>query len=73
MTYRVAVKGVWPDLTPAGNPRNVFDRCFENESDAREFFDAVEYPATMYWIDYSIGEISRKVLSKKSGAVITAE
>ena len=65
MTYRVAVKGVWPNLQPSGNPDHVFDCPFDSEDEAREFFDAVSQPAELYWIDHRIGDISRKALAAK--------
>ena len=65
MTYRVTAQGVFPNLQPSGNANHFFDRCFDSEPEARQFFDATRQPAELYWIDHLIGIISRRTLAVK--------
>ena len=67
--YRVMLRSVWPDLTPCRYPQTCFDCPFDTESDARALFDAMpDTPAQLYVIDWSIPDLSRRVLAERSMA-----
>ena len=64
--YRVLLRGVWPDLTPSRYPQTYFDAWFDTESEARALYDAMpDTPALLYVIDWSIPDLSRRVLAER--------
>jgi hypothetical protein len=66
-SWRCAVRGVWPDLTPCPTPGISLDLWFgDDETAAREWFSSWEGEAVLYQTDDALGELGRTVIERKN-------